>query len=174
MSRAFVKDESWEEPVVAPRAPLPDGVPNYVTPRGLQLLRDEQATLEAGRQAIEADPALDDALGRDDLGRGRVAGSLRDLDRLDQRLADVADDGPARRLALGIEAQGLEDLEQDRLVVLGLRQVLLPLLLQVRVLGAAEGRLVDQDAALLGLQGLVEQLVDLVHLHGGFSPREAV
>src|SRR5262245_16641993 len=60
MSRAFVKDESWEEPVVAPRAPLPDGVPNYVTPRGLSLLRDEQAELEARRQAIENDAGLDD------------------------------------------------------------------------------------------------------------------
>ncbi|MEO6463592.1 MAG: GreA/GreB family elongation factor [Candidatus Eisenbacteria bacterium] len=60
MSRGFVKDESWEEPVVAPRAPLPEGVPNYVTARGLQLLRDEQAELEARRQGIEADTALDD------------------------------------------------------------------------------------------------------------------
>ena len=60
MSRAFVKDESWEEPLVAPRAPLPDGVPNYVTARGLRLLREEQAGLEARQRTIEADAALDD------------------------------------------------------------------------------------------------------------------
>jgi transcription elongation factor GreB len=60
MSRAFVKDDAWEDPVVAPRAPLPDGVPNYVTPRGLERLRAEQAELEARRQAIESDAALDD------------------------------------------------------------------------------------------------------------------
>ena len=60
MSRAFVKDESWEEPLVAPRAPLPDGTPNYVTARGLRLLREEQAGLEARQRTIEADAALDD------------------------------------------------------------------------------------------------------------------
>lgn len=77
MSRAFVKDESWEEPVIAPRAPLPDGVPNYVTPRGLQLLRDEQAEIEARRQAIDSDAALEDDERR---RRGSVlATRLRDL-----------------------------------------------------------------------------------------------
>jgi transcription elongation factor GreB len=60
VSRAFVKDESWEEPLVAPRAPLPDGMPNYVTARGLRLLREEQAGLEARQRTIEADAALDD------------------------------------------------------------------------------------------------------------------
>jgi transcription elongation factor GreB len=60
VSRAFVKDESWEEPLVAPRAPLPDGTPNYVTARGLRLLREEQAGLEARQRTIEADAALDD------------------------------------------------------------------------------------------------------------------
>jgi transcription elongation factor GreB len=60
MSRAFVKDESWEDPVVAPRAALPDGVPNYVTPRGLERLREELAELETHRLAIEADSSHDD------------------------------------------------------------------------------------------------------------------
>jgi transcription elongation factor GreB len=77
MSRAFVKDESWEEPVVAPRAPLADGVPNYVTPRGLQLLRDEQAGLEERRGAIEADQALDEGERRRRLSV--LATRLRDL-----------------------------------------------------------------------------------------------
>lgn len=67
MSRAFVKDDSWEEPVVAPRAPLPDGVPNYVTPRGLALLREEQALLDARRQTLEA------ASGDEAARRGRLA-----------------------------------------------------------------------------------------------------
>lgn len=77
MSRAFVKDESWEEPVVAPRAPLPEGVPNYVTARGLGLLREEQAELEARRAAIEADTALDDDQRRRRLSV--LATRLRDL-----------------------------------------------------------------------------------------------
>jgi transcription elongation factor GreB len=54
MSRAFTKEDSWEEPIVPPRAPLPEGVPNYVTPRGLALLKDEQTALEAERARLVA------------------------------------------------------------------------------------------------------------------------
>lgn len=54
MSRAFVKEDSSEPPLVVPRAPLPDGAPNYVTRRGLALLRDERAALEAARPDPEA------------------------------------------------------------------------------------------------------------------------
>ena len=64
MSRAFVKDDAWEDPVVAPRAPLPPGFPNYVTPRGLALLQAEAAGLEAARAALEADASLEDDLRR--------------------------------------------------------------------------------------------------------------
>jgi len=42
-----VKEDRVESPLVVPRAPLPDGTPNYVTPRGLALLRAELAALEA-------------------------------------------------------------------------------------------------------------------------------
>ncbi|MEO8605355.1 MAG: GreA/GreB family elongation factor [bacterium] len=59
MSKAFTKDEAWEEPVVAPRAPLPPDVPNYVTPRGLAALRSELAGLEALRQPLDASAADD-------------------------------------------------------------------------------------------------------------------
>ena len=56
MSRAFAKDDGPDEPpVVAPRAPLPGGVANYVTPRGLALLRAERDTLAAARTAADAD-----------------------------------------------------------------------------------------------------------------------
>ncbi len=52
MSRGFVKEDDQEEaPFIPPRAALPDGVPNHVTPRGLQLLLDERAQLEAQRAA---------------------------------------------------------------------------------------------------------------------------
>lgn len=48
MSKAFTSEETADAPaIVAPRAPLPDGVPNYVTPRGLARLRDELAALRA-------------------------------------------------------------------------------------------------------------------------------
>lgn len=50
MSRGFVKEDDQEEaPFIPPRAALPDGVPNHVTPRGLQLLLDERGLLEGQR-----------------------------------------------------------------------------------------------------------------------------
>src|SRR5262245_55980464 len=55
VSKAFTKDEAWEEPIIPPRAPLPAGVANYVTPRGLGLLRAELAALEAERQRLLRD-----------------------------------------------------------------------------------------------------------------------
>ncbi len=53
MSKAFTRDDDWEEPLVAPRAALPDGVPNYVTPRGLALLRSELSGLGRERQLLD-------------------------------------------------------------------------------------------------------------------------
>jgi transcription elongation factor GreB len=53
MSKAFTKDEPSDEPVIVPeRPPLPPGVPNYVTERGLKLLEDERAQLLAERAAL--------------------------------------------------------------------------------------------------------------------------
>lgn len=50
MSRGFVREGDQEEPpFIPPRAPLPDGVANHVTPRGLRLLHEERAALEARR-----------------------------------------------------------------------------------------------------------------------------
>jgi transcription elongation factor GreB len=55
MSRAFVKeDDSGEPPIIAPRAALPAGTTNYVTPNGLNLLRAELSALEAERTRMEA------------------------------------------------------------------------------------------------------------------------
>ena len=46
MSKAFTKDDDSAEPLVVPRrAPLPSGAANYVTPRGLELLKRELAEL---------------------------------------------------------------------------------------------------------------------------------
>jgi transcription elongation factor GreB len=56
MSRAFAKEGDVEGPlVVPPRAPLPPGAANYVTARGLALLRAELAELEAERAGVDAD-----------------------------------------------------------------------------------------------------------------------
>jgi transcription elongation factor GreB len=48
VSKAFTKDDGpAEAPIPRRRAPLPAGVPNYVTARGLRALRDELAALDA-------------------------------------------------------------------------------------------------------------------------------
>ncbi len=53
MSRGFVKEEDQEEPVIIPpRAAIPDGVTNYVTPNGLQELHLELKRLENERSNI--------------------------------------------------------------------------------------------------------------------------
>ncbi len=60
MSSAFLKNETADAPVVIPaRAPLPPGTINYVTPRGLGLLRDELIDLEAQHGRIQTDSSED-------------------------------------------------------------------------------------------------------------------
>lgn len=55
MSKAFTSEETPDDAiVVAPRAPLPPGVPNLVTARGLAQLRVELAALEAERARVQA------------------------------------------------------------------------------------------------------------------------
>ncbi|HMN04950.1 MAG TPA: GreA/GreB family elongation factor [Flavobacteriales bacterium] len=54
MSRGFVREGDQEEPVfIPPRAPLLPGFENLVTPRGLQLLRDERTGLEERRATVD-------------------------------------------------------------------------------------------------------------------------
>ncbi len=53
MSRAFVSEDRHEEPkFIPPRAPLPDGVINYVTPKGLEELEIELKTWEEKLQLL--------------------------------------------------------------------------------------------------------------------------
>ena len=52
MSRGFVKEGDQEEvPMILPRAFLPSGVTNYVTPEGLRLLQNEMESLKEERTA---------------------------------------------------------------------------------------------------------------------------
>jgi len=52
VSKAFTKDDRPDEPLVLRRRPaLPEGVPNYVTPRGLRLLREHLAQAEGAQRA---------------------------------------------------------------------------------------------------------------------------
>lgn len=58
MSKAFTKEDGGGEEVVLPRrVPLPAGTPNYVTRRGLQLLRDELIGWEAERARLQVQQA---------------------------------------------------------------------------------------------------------------------
>jgi transcription elongation factor GreB len=81
LSKAFTDEEAAELPaVVRPRAPLPDGVPNYVTARGLAALREELARLTAERTRAEALANAKE--------RGRALGALaRRRAELEERIA---------------------------------------------------------------------------------------
>ncbi len=53
MSRGFVKEGDQEEtPIIPPRAALPAGVTNYVTPTGMKLLLTEREKLENERSSL--------------------------------------------------------------------------------------------------------------------------
>lgn len=54
MSRGFVKEGDQEEaPIIPPRAALPEGTINYVTPNGMQQLLKEREQLEAERTNLD-------------------------------------------------------------------------------------------------------------------------
>ena len=58
MSRGFVKEGDQEEiPLVPPRAYLPNGVTNYVTPNGFKELRHEQNSLISERKILKEQSA---------------------------------------------------------------------------------------------------------------------
>ena len=60
MSKAFTDEEAAEQPrIVPPRAPLPEGIPNYVTEAGLAQLHAELANLDRERAASGATPESD-------------------------------------------------------------------------------------------------------------------
>lgn len=55
MSRGFVKEDDQEEiPIVPPRAHLPEGVINYVTPTGMEKLLTEREALIGDREKLDS------------------------------------------------------------------------------------------------------------------------
>lgn len=82
MSRGFVKEDDQEEaPFIPPRAPLPVGVPNYVTQTGLAELKQEQQALEEERKSLKAE---------NDVERRKSLAELNGkLSLLDERLASA-------------------------------------------------------------------------------------
>jgi len=64
VSKAFVKDDDTDAPeFVAPRAPLPPGVVNYVTAEGLRALEAELEALRAERASLDGSEPATDARG---------------------------------------------------------------------------------------------------------------
>jgi transcription elongation factor GreB len=65
VSKAFTKEDGPDEPVLIRhphRPPLPEGTPNYVTPRGLQTLRAELAAARPGVRRLELERHLGSAI----------------------------------------------------------------------------------------------------------------
>ena len=97
MSRGFVKeDDAQTPPIIPPRAALPAGTPNYVTPAGLAQLRAELAALEMARAQAEANHDNDtDRTRQLSLHNGRLAllierlGSARLVDPAGQPTGEV-------------------------------------------------------------------------------------
>lgn len=81
MSRGFVREDDQEEaPFVPPRAPLPEGVTNYVTERGLERLHAEREQLEAERSSLQ---------GSDDERRRALVIINGRLDLLNERITSA-------------------------------------------------------------------------------------
>lgn len=81
MSKAFTKEESGDDPIIVPeRAPLPPGVPNYVTARGKARLEAEHRSLSDERARLQAEPPDE----RDEERRKQLA-------IVNRRLADLAE-----------------------------------------------------------------------------------
>jgi transcription elongation factor GreB len=86
MSKAFTSEETATDPIlVRARAPLPPGVPNYVTERGLAQLRSELQNLETERNQAEHGHE-----GHEDEGRGvRLAALSARLAALSARIGSA-------------------------------------------------------------------------------------
>jgi transcription elongation factor GreB len=83
VSKAFAGEDASEAPlVVPPRAPLPAGETNYVTPRGYALLREEHHRLTVERARLEAGEASADTPRALAMATARLAA-------LEQRLASA-------------------------------------------------------------------------------------
>jgi transcription elongation factor GreB len=89
VSKAFTKDDAAEAPVVVPtRAPLPPGVANYVTPRGLTQLHEELGRFKDKDERAR----LDAAAGLEGPGPGprpRDAAFIARLAELEARIASA-------------------------------------------------------------------------------------
>ena len=119
MSKAFTKDDRPDEPLVVRHRPsLPEGLPNYVTPRGLQGLRDLLSATGPGVRRAELERRVATAVlapppaDRDEIRFGArvkmrdAAGALREIqivgvDEADPGKGLIAFLAPLARALLG-------------------------------------------------------------------------
>lgn len=121
MSRAFVKEDADNEDILVPaRAPLPEGTPNLVTPRGLALLASELDDLTAERDRLQTAEA--------DAQRARRLTALRErIEALQDRLQSarpVEPNDPSDEVAFGATVtvrtvDGAFAGEEDRFTIVG-------------------------------------------------------
>ena len=117
MSKAFTKEDQEEAPLLIPaRAPLPEGTPNYVTARGLELLRQERRTLDGEHLRLES--SLDDP------ERARALSSVNQrIHELEQRLSSavLVDSAPSDpdevRFGAWVRVQASDGVEQRYRIV---------------------------------------------------------
>ncbi len=117
MSKAFTKEDAVETAIVVPgRAPLPAGASNYVTPRGLELLRAESR--ELARERAEAEGGLDGA----DRTHALAVLNRRKAD-LDERLASAVvvsapeEPGDEVRFGAAVSVRGEDGRERSYRIV---------------------------------------------------------
>lgn len=113
MSKAFTKEDVQEQPLFVPaRAPLPAGVPNYVTEHGLKLLQEERAEWQAERSRLE------NSLDNEDELKLELAAITQRLADLDARLASavVVDlkNQPRDEVRFGVRVTVLTDSGEER------------------------------------------------------------
>ena len=104
MSKAFTKDDSPLDPVIVPeRAPLPPGLPNYVTERGMRLLEEERRELAAERARLSDLVNVGDADAEEHRKQlGVVTRRLRDLnERISTARTVTPPDDPERTVRFG-------------------------------------------------------------------------
>ncbi len=108
MSKAFTREDDDAPEIIAvrPRAPLPEGVPNYVTPEGARRLTDERTMLAAAIERVG--------------GEARQA-ALSRLGELETRLAlteIVAPQAKPKVVRLGVQVTYESELHGLRVVTI--------------------------------------------------------
>lgn len=94
VSKAFTKDDRPDEPLVVRHRPaLPDGVPNYITRRGLEALRAELARAEPGARRVELEQRIAAAV-------AAPPPADRDVIRFGARVTLRGSDGEVRQVQL--------------------------------------------------------------------------